>query len=137
MERLVKYLANLNTCDSNWGLYVNPDDLDDFRIGQRCFENGGLLDEKVYVGSLESLSFGHQDVCNYDVMDLLERTEEGDYVIEGIVFNDPDDPRVADLLEERAEELAQYWAEEGAWNFVHFELPDILEEALEKRMSKS
>lgn len=60
MTTFHKYLSQLNTTDSQWGLYVNPRNFDDYRIGQEQFENGGLLDDKVYVGSLESMSYGYQ-----------------------------------------------------------------------------
>jgi hypothetical protein len=60
MTLLRDYLANLNSAESNWGIWVDPDNLDDYRIGQKIFENGGLLDEKVYIGNLEELSCGNQ-----------------------------------------------------------------------------
>jgi len=59
---LVEYLSQLNTCESQWGLWVNPENLDDYRISQYCFENGGIYDEKVHIGSLESLSYGYQSM---------------------------------------------------------------------------
>jgi hypothetical protein len=57
---LVAYLSNLNTCENQWSLFVNPENVDDYRIGQDCFENGGMLDAKVNVASLDDVSFGFQ-----------------------------------------------------------------------------
>lgn len=59
-ELLKEYLSKLNTSDSQWGLWVNPDNFDDFRIGQFCFENGGMIDDFVCAGDLSALSFGFQ-----------------------------------------------------------------------------
>ena len=58
---LTEYLSTLDTCDNSWGLYVNPDNTDDYRIGQNTFENGGLLDGKVKVANLDDVSFGSED----------------------------------------------------------------------------
>lgn len=58
MKNLISYLSELNTSDNSWGLYVNPQNIDNYRIGQICFENGGLLDEYVFVDTLDNLSFG-------------------------------------------------------------------------------
>jgi hypothetical protein len=47
--------------DSNWGIWAEPDEDGKFtedaeaRYGQRIFENGGLLDEKVYVCNGENI----------------------------------------------------------------------------------
>ncbi|WP_324282642.1 hypothetical protein VKI22_03580 [Cyanobacterium aponinum UTEX 3221] len=58
MQKLIKYLASLNSTESQVGIWVNPNNLDDFRIGRFCYENGGVLDEKFCIGHLSDLSFG-------------------------------------------------------------------------------
>jgi hypothetical protein len=57
---LVTYLSKLNTSENQWSLFVNPENVDDYRIGQDCFENGGLDDGKIKVASLDAVSFGFQ-----------------------------------------------------------------------------
>ena len=56
--QLLNYLAQLNTTNNLYGLYVNREDLNDHRIGALEFENGGLLDDKILVGNLDNLSCG-------------------------------------------------------------------------------
>ena len=56
--RLQDRLANLSTPETQWGIWADaPFTADsESRIGQTQFENGGLLDEKEFVGTLYSLS---------------------------------------------------------------------------------
>lgn len=66
------YLSQLNTSDDSFGVWVSPENIDDYRVGQRSFDNGGLLDDKVYVGSLDDLSFGSQSDTDafYSFLDI-------------------------------------------------------------------
>jgi hypothetical protein len=62
MTTLKEYLATLNSSETQWGIWVNPKDLNDYRIGKKHLKNGGYDDDKVFIGNLESLSFGFQSV---------------------------------------------------------------------------
>ena len=53
-------LLGMNTADSNWGLWVNPENIDEFRRGQFVAENGGVSDNWICIGDLGSISFGYQ-----------------------------------------------------------------------------
>ena len=60
---LTKYLAQLNSSETQWGIWVDPESpLNNYRIGQKCFENGGVLDNFVFIGTLDRLSFGYQSI---------------------------------------------------------------------------
>ncbi|NJN88947.1 MAG: hypothetical protein HC878_00230 [Leptolyngbyaceae cyanobacterium SL_5_14] len=63
-QRLVQYLAALDSSEEMWGLWVDPENPDDFRLGQYIFDNGGLNDGKVDMGSLSVLSCGNQDAAD-------------------------------------------------------------------------
>ena len=75
MKNLISYLSELNTLDSSWGLYVNPQNIDSYRIGQVCFENGGLLDKYVFVDTLDNLSFGFQST--YEILETCLSSNNG------------------------------------------------------------
>jgi hypothetical protein len=60
MTNLTDYLANLNTAENQWSLWVNPKNIEQYRIGQNCFDNGGLNDGFVLIDSLSNLSCGFQ-----------------------------------------------------------------------------
>lgn len=59
---LLEYVKNLNSCEDTQGIWVNPENIDDFRIGQLQFENGGILDNFFFVGTLNNCSFGYQSI---------------------------------------------------------------------------
>ena len=56
--RLEERLQNLNAIDNQWAIYADaPFTVNsESRIGQTQFEKGGVLDDKEFVGTLESLS---------------------------------------------------------------------------------
>jgi hypothetical protein len=126
--RLVDYLASLNASTDQWGLYVNPTDLDDYRVEQLIFDNGGLLDGKVYVGTLEDLSCGYQ--CQVDaIKTFLEDNERFGIAeikyknklvrckTESIIdawSEDKLDPEFQEFLESEAEEIELEWAKNEA-----------------------
>ena len=60
MESLQEYLARLNCSETQWGLWVNPENINEFREGQFIFENGGKLDGFICIGTLDELSCGFQ-----------------------------------------------------------------------------
>jgi hypothetical protein len=54
-QLLVKYLSKLNSTETQWGIYVDPDDLNEYT----CNEHGGP-DGWVNIGTPESLGCGLQ-----------------------------------------------------------------------------
>jgi hypothetical protein len=80
---LKDYLATLNSSETQRGIWVNPHDLNDFRIGQYCFDNGGVRDDKVCIGSLDSLSCGYQSTQDI----LQEILECGGVTYKEVTFN--------------------------------------------------
>ena len=56
--KLKDRLMQLSSIESNWGIWAEApfSENSDSRVGQIQFENGGLLDDKQPVGTLESLT---------------------------------------------------------------------------------
>lgn len=54
---LFERLMNLESNDSSQGVWIDPDNYDDHRIGQICFENGEVLDDKIFIGTFEELQY--------------------------------------------------------------------------------
>lgn len=84
MTTLFEYLKNLNSSETQWGVWVNPTDLDDYRIGQYCFENGGILDDFVCIGSLHKLSYGFQS--HYDALKEYLKENQIDFEKASITY---------------------------------------------------
>lgn len=138
MSALSEYLMGLNTSDSQWGLWVNPENpTEEFRIGQYCFENGGLDDDWVCVGSLDRLSFGFQSES-----EAFEDCFKISPIFEGTPFEEMDEDEVYDLycqeelpsdLQAQVDEYIEDWQSQAAeWEadyFVDQTLPEILESA--------
>ena len=57
---LIEYLVKLDTDDNTLSLYVDPDNLDDYAIGQDYLENGGVDDRMVRADTLCQASFGYK-----------------------------------------------------------------------------
>ena len=137
---LQEYLSNLNSADSQWGIWVNPDNVDDYRIGQFCFENGGILDEKICIGSLDKLSFGFQSQHDA-IKQYLKESEFLSYKgrkvkvnKKGILQSWSDgilDEDFSKFLEDKSQLIMKIWAEYQAEEFVNNEIPEIIEQALE------
>ena len=51
-DKLIKYLSSLNSTETQWGIYVDPENIDEFTCSQ-CRPDGW-----VRIGSPDSLSFG-------------------------------------------------------------------------------
>lgn len=54
--KLQEYIRDLDSFSTTCGLWVNPQNVDDYRLGETMFKNGGLLDGKVFIGTLGNLS---------------------------------------------------------------------------------
>lgn len=140
MTTLIDYLANLNTVNNGYSLYVNPDDIDDYRIGQDCFENGGPLDEFVNVGRLDKLSFGLQNfsdaIENY--LDncggkLKYKNKVVEFSKKGIVKAYSSGclhHEFSAFLESKAEDTCKEWSCNEAELWVIDELPEILKQSV-------
>ena len=136
---LQEKLSNLDSADSQWGIWVNPDNIDDYRVGQFCFENGGILDEKICIGSLDRLSFGFQSQHNA-IKHYLEENEFLIYKGRKVKVNKKEilrawsdenlDEEFAKFLESNSEDIMKIWAKYEAENFVNNEIPEIIKQAL-------
>lgn len=51
-----QFLANLNTADKGWGLWINKQNPQENHVGQYAFENDYLSKNFIHVGSLEELA---------------------------------------------------------------------------------
>lgn len=126
--KLVDYLAQLNTFDSSWGLYVNPANVDDYRIGQRIFENGGLLDDKVFADTLDNVSFADQSYSVAISCYIARCNNEIEYKGRKVKVNTEGilnayhlyllDKEFEDFLMCKAEEIHAEWAREDAERYV-------------------
>jgi hypothetical protein len=123
-------------------LFVNPENIDEYRIGEDRFENGGLNDGWVEVGSLDDLSFGFQSTteamgcylneCNgvleykggnvrFDRKGLLEAYLSG-YL----------DSEFQSFLKCQADNIAKEWSNNKASLWVGNVLPGILSQENEE-----
>lgn len=129
MQKLIDYLADLNSAESQLGIWVNPNNLDDFRVGQFCYENGGVLDDKVCIGGLNDLSFGFyyesdilKDLIKYSGLKFKEKEikeyfENLDNFVEDYLENNLDND-LYEFLNELIVEEAEYSSLENARLFV-------------------
>jgi hypothetical protein len=139
---LVEYLQNLNSAESLWGVWVNPENVDEYRIGQFQFENGGILDDWICAGSLDTLSFGHQSM--EDAIEALLTNHSTRYK-PGFVYKGKEvrvnvkgileayregnlDFDFLQALESEAEAIANEWSKLEAEDFVYNKLPEIIEQ---------
>lgn len=123
MASLQNYLKQLNSAETQWGIWVNPENFEEeYRIGQYCFENGGLNDGWVCIGNLEQLSFGFQST--YDAIKQWLENNDGEFEYNGrTVRVDVDaiaeaygngnlDEDFNAFLEGEAESIKEEWAKE-------------------------
>jgi len=112
------YLKGLISSEDQWGLYVNPEDIDDYRIGQTMFENGGVKDGFRFVGTLDNLSCGSQSIQDA----VVEYIREGYFAGPDLVVfkkklieaynNDKQlDDDFVEFLEDKAKPIMETWAE--------------------------
>jgi len=137
---LQNYLSNLNSADSQYGIWINPDNINDYRIGQFQFENGGILDGKICIGSLDQLSFGFQSQHDA-IKQYLKENQLLAYEGKKVKVNQKEilqawsdgnlDPEFSSFLEKKSQDIMQTWAEYEAEEFVNNKIPEIIEQALE------
>lgn len=125
--KLINYLKTLDSPDSSWGVYVNPNDQDDFAIQQIVFE---APEGKALLGSLDSLSYGSQSVEDAIAQFIADQgycllfEHKLVWVSEtGIVKAYRDkrlSPRFAEYLENEAANICKQWAESEALRRVSY-----------------
>lgn len=136
MNALVQYLSTLNTAETQWSLWVNPENIENFQIRQDCFENGGLLDDLVRVGNLNDLSFGFQSMQeaieeflkNYPE-EIVYRGKKVKINKDGILTAYCDDylgQEFRDFLESEAKIIIECWSQVESEIWVFDKLPEIL-----------
>lgn len=140
-KSLVEYLATLNSAESQWGVWVNPENVDEYRVGQFIFDNGGIDDGWICAGRLDNLSFGFQSQRDAIEQYLKESNGLIQYGDRRVKVNIPAiveawsngylDADFQEFLEERAESIEQIWAVEEAEGFVYNQLSLIIEQAQE------
>lgn len=140
---LKEYLEQLNSAETQWGIWVDPQDpKNNWRVGQFQFDNGGVMDNKVCIGSLDRLSFGFQSEGDlvreiftegftfngYTLIDGENADAEG--ILEAYYTNRLDD----EFQQELEAQINDLWEEESriqAEYFVDHELPDIINDSYE------
>lgn len=146
---LKEYLSQLNSTQNQYGIWVDPKNSDNYRIGQFIHENGGLIDGWVGIGSLENLSYGSQDLD--EALDYILSSHRGsrnseytEFLFNGKIVrchresikrayeHDLLAPQLAEFLRKEVETVCQIWAVEEASNFVDDILPEILEAKMKK-----
>lgn len=132
---LQEKLSNLNSSESQWGVWINPRNIDDYSVAPYSSEYG----KYIWIGSLKDLSFGYQSQHDA-IKEFLTQTKEIQYNgrkikvdTEGVLraFSDGNlDEKFRSFLEEKAQIFEQTWAECEAENFIDNQLPDIIQQAL-------
>lgn len=119
MKTLRDLLANLNTCENNWSLHINPDDIDDYTISQYEIKN------KINVGKLSDLSCYDSDLSEAISQLLgmgaitykgqkLECTPKEIYDLVNAFWDGDLEPDLELLLEVKAQALCDQWSYEKA-----------------------
>lgn len=138
MKKLINYLAELNTADNSWGLYVDPKNIDNYRIGQICFENGGILDNYIFINTLDNLSFGFQSIREILESYLNSSNGIGEFIYKGkkskcnvetiinAYFEEKLDKEFHQFLKDDINSICNMWSLWEAENFVEEKLPNIL-----------
>ena len=136
MSKLLKYLVNLNSGETMWGIWINPENPEEeFRIGNNTLENGGIIDNWRKIGNLESLSFGYQSEEN-----ALKIVLGGGIKFKGHLLNLDRvnfeyffnaylegrlDSELQQHLEKQVADICRTWAEEEASIFIAEMLAEI------------
>ena len=106
--KLKDRLMNISSIDNQWGIYADaPFTADsDSRVGQTQFENGGLIDDKEFVGTLDSFNF---EVCEIS-LGWSEIRDGAAYGVDSVVISG--DPHISagnliDMIEADIDEDAK------------------------------
>lgn len=133
---LLEYLTRLNSVDATWGIWVNPQNINDYRIGEIMHENGGMRDNKIFIGNLESLSFGFQSEEDALEHVLVHGVEFKGRLIrcnrkamKDAFFEKKLHPEFEQHLQQRVDLICEEWAHVEAENFIEQSIPQLLEQA--------
>lgn len=122
---LTQYLAQLDSVESQWGIWVNPQNLEEYRIGQFLFENGGVIDNFVSIGSMESFTEEKYNYCG-SFYDYVHKHHSSNILFNGkqVRFNSKSmadaissglvDKDFEEALYEEYNKMCQDWSEEWA-----------------------
>jgi hypothetical protein len=132
-DKLAHFLSTLNNPDRTKSVYVNPENVNQFRVGDDRLENGGLLDDWVWVGCLDDLSYGYQSKTDalksigkcFEYKGKTVRTNP-DAIVE-LYYDEALDPDFASFLTESVNEIMEQWAIDEA-NVKVFEIMELLSE---------
>jgi hypothetical protein len=145
---LVQFLSKLNSCDRYTGIWVNPSNLDEYRVGMFELKNGGLDDDWICIGSLERLNFREQSVAELmrEVLQKngwsLQKPDVGSFFHRGkpirvsisatteAFVNRKLDKDFYETLHEEVVKLKEEWSELDAEQFVNQEVRPIIGEHL-------
>lgn len=151
-----RWLAKNNSDEEQWGVWVNPRDVQDYRIGQYCFENGGILDDWAHIGSIESLAYerrlytGEEDGYSY----LIENNDEESILFKGKIvrfsreglaklYGQGDsrlNPEFVEAIEKnldlQCEQFSQEWAEQKIEELKKYFAPGGEYEQEQKELAK-
>jgi hypothetical protein len=134
-QQLIKYLSGLNSTETQWGIYVDPENVDNYT----CTQYGP--DGWIKIGTPNSLSYGFQSTYEA-VKAFLEgcgaslefngRTVR--FNLKGLLEayadrNERGNDELFDWLEEQAADIQAQWSIDEAENFVIDKLPDIISQA--------
>jgi hypothetical protein len=122
-NNLVDYLKNLNSANSNWYLWVNPDNVDEFEVNQQCPRKGWFN-----AGSLNNISYGMQSMeeavrnylsqCDGVITGFSKKIR---FNLEGMMEAYKEDRLSEELrryLEVQGTEIMMIWSEQEAEIFV-------------------
>ena len=131
---LQEYLSNLNCPEPQWGIWVNPDNVNDYIVAPCCSENR----KYILIGSLDKLSFGFQSQHDA-IKQYLEENQLLIYKGKKVKVNKKEilqawsdgnlDADFAKFLEQNSLNIMQVWSECEAQEFVNNKIPEI-EQAL-------
>jgi hypothetical protein len=131
--KLLKYLTELSTTNNNWSLFVDPNNINEYKITQTEYGIEGYIN----VGTLDKLSFGNQNVLDAIKYYLNDNKKNGIIYNEKRVKYNPDailqacfddnlDADFSDFLNNEAEDIMDIWAKNEAEFWITNTLPDIL-----------
>ena len=139
---LQNYLSNLNSADSQYGIWINPDNINDYIVAPFSSEN----EKYIFIGSLKKLSFGYQSQHDA-IKQYLKENQLLAYEGKKVKVNQKEilqawsdgnlDPNFSSFLEEKSQDIMQVWSECEAEEFVNNKIPEILEQALEDASQES
>lgn len=141
-QQLIKYLSELNSTETQWSIYVDPDNLDNYICTQWDGPDGWVC-----IGTPYSLSYGFQST--YEAVKAFlegcgaDRAAKGEFQwndrtvrfnLKGLLEAYSErtirgNDELFDWLEEQAADIQAQWSVDEAEMFVADQLPDIISQA--------